>query len=222
MMQAFGVHYKSAGENIGWVSGRAQAPAAAELHQRRIHEQPRPPLQHPRRRNYTEMGVGSDESAPGVIWTGVSPGQQNVWMFSEEFAQVGASSPPPPRKTPKPGPGGGRTRPHPGRLPWCRWLPRRPPRRRRRRRPSPSRPAAFPRTSRPRRSPSTKASSPTASNPFSKHFCSLSKRAMNPDSAQHRRSVHGRRSTAASSSPRVSTRSTGSAGRRARRSGTSH
>jgi hypothetical protein len=53
--------------------------------------------------NYTEMGVGSDESAPGVTWTG-SGAAQNVWMFSEEFAQVGTSSPPPPRRPPPPKP----------------------------------------------------------------------------------------------------------------------
>ena len=105
MMQAFGIHYKSAGENIGWVSGEGSATAAADYvngafmnspdHRSNILDA-----------NYTEMGVGSDESAPGVTWTGVSPGQQNVWMFSEEFAQVGAASPPPPHKTPKPAPGG--------------------------------------------------------------------------------------------------------------------
>jgi uncharacterized protein YkwD len=106
MMQAFGVHYKSAGENIGWVSGEGSGNAAADYvngafmnspdHRSNILDA-----------NYTEMGVGSDESAPGVTWTGVSPGQQNVWMFSEEFAQVGAAAPPPPHKTPKPGGGGG-------------------------------------------------------------------------------------------------------------------
>jgi uncharacterized protein YkwD len=104
MMQAFGVHYKSAGENIGWVSGEGSATAAADYINGAF-------MNSPDHRsnildgNYTEMGVGSDESAPGVTWTGVSPGQQNVWMFSEEFAQVGAASSPPPRKTPKPGPG---------------------------------------------------------------------------------------------------------------------
>ncbi len=113
MMQAFGVHYKSAGENIGWVSGEGSANAAADYingafmnspdHRSNILDA-----------NYTEMGVGSDESAPGVTWTGVSPGQQNVWMFSEEFAQVGAASSPPPRKTPKPGPPSGHNSPAPG------------------------------------------------------------------------------------------------------------
>jgi uncharacterized protein YkwD len=105
MMQAFGIHYRSAGENIGWVSNEGSGNAAADYingafmnspdHRSNILDS-----------NYTEMGAGSDESAAGVTWTGVSPGQQNVWMFSEEFAQVGAAAPPPPRKTPKPGPSG--------------------------------------------------------------------------------------------------------------------
>jgi uncharacterized protein YkwD len=100
MMQAFGIHYQSAGENIGWESGSGSPASyinsafmASTDHRDNILDS-----------HYTEMGVGSDESAPGVTWTGVSPGQQNVWMFSEEFAQVGASSPPPPRKTPPPKP----------------------------------------------------------------------------------------------------------------------
>jgi uncharacterized protein YkwD len=99
MMQAFGVHYSSAGENIGWEAGAGDPASyinsafmASTDHRANILGS-----------NYTEMGIGSDESAPGVTWTGVSPGQQNVWMFSEEFAQVGSSSPPP-RRTPSPRP----------------------------------------------------------------------------------------------------------------------
>jgi uncharacterized protein YkwD len=93
MMQAYGVHYRSAGENIGWEAG-SSSPASylngafmnSSDHRANILNS-----------SYTEMGVGSDESAPGVTWTGVGA-EQNVWMFSEEFAQVGASPPPPPRR----------------------------------------------------------------------------------------------------------------------------
>jgi uncharacterized protein YkwD len=99
MMQAYGIHYSSAGENIGWESGSGDpagyinsAFMASPEHKANILDS-----------NYTEMGAGSDESASGVTWTGVSPGQENVWMFSEEFAQVGSSSPPP-RRTPSPRP----------------------------------------------------------------------------------------------------------------------
>jgi uncharacterized protein YkwD len=99
MMQAYGVRYRSAGENIGWESG-SSSPAGyinsafmnSPDHRANILDG-----------NYTEMGVGSDESAPGVTWTG-SGAAQNVWMFSEEFAQVGTSSPPPPRRPPPPKP----------------------------------------------------------------------------------------------------------------------
>jgi hypothetical protein len=99
MMQAYGVRYRSAGENIGWESG-SSSPAGyinsafmnSSDHRANILDG-----------NYTEMGVGSDESAPGVTWTG-SGAEQNVWMFSEEFAQVGTSSPPPPRRPPPPKP----------------------------------------------------------------------------------------------------------------------
>jgi uncharacterized protein YkwD len=112
MMQAFGIHYKSAGENIGWVNGGLSTGAAASYINGAFMNSP------DHRSNilasrYTEMGVGSDESAAGAVWTGVSPGYTGVWMFSEEFAQVGSSSPPP-KRTPKPGPsGGGQNSPHP-------------------------------------------------------------------------------------------------------------
>jgi uncharacterized protein YkwD len=98
MMQAYGVHYSSAGENIGWESGAGDPASyinsafmASTDHRANILDT-----------RYTEMGVGSDESAPGVTWTGEGS-EQNVWMFSEEFAQVGQSAPPP-RKTPSPKP----------------------------------------------------------------------------------------------------------------------
>jgi uncharacterized protein YkwD len=110
MMQAFGVHYGFAGENIGWVSGNPSSGSAASY----INGQFMASSDH--RANilnsrYTEMGVGSDESSPGVVWTGVSPGQTGVWMFSEEFAQVGSS--PPPRPAPRPRAPGPRNSPHP-------------------------------------------------------------------------------------------------------------
>jgi uncharacterized protein YkwD len=99
MMQAYGVRYRSAGENIGWnaydpnpVADINSSFMGSREHQANILNP-----------NYTVMGVGSDESARGAYWTGVGR-EQNVWMFSEEFAQVGISSPPPPRRTPAPKP----------------------------------------------------------------------------------------------------------------------
>jgi uncharacterized protein YkwD len=95
MMHAFGVHYRSAGENIGWNAGYAD-PAGSINGEFMASPDHRSNILNG---NYTEMGVGSDESAPGVTWTGVGA-EQNVWMFSVEFAQVGAS--PPPRRSPPP------------------------------------------------------------------------------------------------------------------------
>jgi len=97
MMQAYGVHYRSAGENIGWDAGYADP--AGEINGEFMNSSDH--KSNILNRNYTEMGVGSDESAPGVTWTGVGA-EQNVWMFSEEFAQVGSSSPPPAHKPPAP------------------------------------------------------------------------------------------------------------------------
>jgi uncharacterized protein YkwD len=110
MMQAFGVHYRFAGENIGWVSGNPSSGSAASYINGAFmgSSEHRANILNSR---YTEMGVGSDESSPGVVWTGVSPGQTGVWMFSEEFAQVGAS--PPPRPAPRPRPPAPRNSPHP-------------------------------------------------------------------------------------------------------------
>ena len=110
IMQAFGVHYRSAGENIGWVNGGLSGGSAANWINGQFMGSP------DHRANilasrYTEMGVGSDESAPGVVWTGVGR-QTGVWMFSEEFAQVGSS--PPPRRAPTSRPPGPRNSPHPG------------------------------------------------------------------------------------------------------------
>ncbi len=101
MMQAFGVHYRSAGENIGWESGSG-SPASYINSSFMNSAEHRANILNT---HYTEMGVGSDESAPGVTWTGVPGGATNVWMFSEEFAQVGSSSPPPPHHAPPPKPG---------------------------------------------------------------------------------------------------------------------
>jgi uncharacterized protein YkwD len=103
MMQAYGVRYRQAGENIGWVNGNMSTGAAAGYINSSFMASP-DHRSNILNGNYTEMGVGSDESAPGVVWTGVSPGQTGVWMFSEEFAQVGSSPPPRPgpRPTPKP------------------------------------------------------------------------------------------------------------------------
>ena len=103
MMSAFGVNYRSAGENIGWDSGAGDAASSATY----INQEFMNSTEH--RDNilnagYTHLGVGSDLSPSGYTWTGTSPGQQNVWMFSEEFAQLASAPPPPPPSTPRPAP----------------------------------------------------------------------------------------------------------------------
>jgi len=103
MMSAFGVNYRSAGENIGWESGYTSPSAAASY----INQQFMNSTEH--RDNilnsaYTHLGIGSDLSPPGYNWTGAGSALQNVFMFSEEFAQLASSAPPPatPRPTPRP------------------------------------------------------------------------------------------------------------------------
>ena len=171
MMQAFGIHYKSAGENIGWVDGNLSTGSAASYINGAFMNSPE------HRSNildsrYTEMGVGSDESAPGVVWTGVSAWQTGVWMFSEEFAQVGflaaaseedAEARAVRRRAQLARAG------HPRRPPGYDRCPPRPQRLSRRQLPSHSPPAASRRTCRLLPWPSTRAFCPTASNPFSKH-----------------------------------------------------
>jgi uncharacterized protein YkwD len=112
MMQAYGVRYRQAGENIGWVNGNMSTGAAASYINGAFMASP-DHRSNILNGNYTELGVGSDESAPGVVWTGVSPGQTGVWMFSEEFAQVGSSPPPRPGPRPQPKPPVARNSPPP-------------------------------------------------------------------------------------------------------------
>ena len=100
MMQAFGVHYRSAAENIG-LNAYGPNPVADINGAFMASRDHRPNILNP---NYTEMGVGSYATAAGATWTGSGSALKNVWMFSEEFAQVGISSPPPPHKPPSSGP----------------------------------------------------------------------------------------------------------------------
>ena len=190
MMQAFGIHYKSAGENIGWVSGNLSTGAAASYingafmnsadHRSNILDS-----------RYTEMGVGSDESASGVVWTGVFPGSERGYGCSARSSRrsVRRRRPRSGRRSPGRRAAGTRPKPAPPVVPGRNHaaLPGGAD-------PDPLRipgPAGFPRTSRLPRSPSTRASCPTASNPFSKHFLHFY-RGLNPNSAQHRRAVHRR------------------------------
>ena len=99
MMSAYGVNYQSAGENIGWVNNDSNAINAAGIVNTAFMNSP------DHRANilngsYTDEGVGSFY---GATWSGDSSCGNpcsSVWMFSEEFAQLGAAPPPPPPPPP--------------------------------------------------------------------------------------------------------------------------
>ncbi|MGI8847110.1 MAG: CAP domain-containing protein [Candidatus Dormibacteria bacterium] len=106
ILQAYGVNYRSAGENIGWTAGPGDSASAADFINRSFMNSAdhRDNILNP---SYTDVGVGSSQSAPGVTWSGGGlPGHQNVWMFAEEFAQLGTAPPPPPPPPPPPAPPG--------------------------------------------------------------------------------------------------------------------
>jgi uncharacterized protein YkwD len=98
IMHAYGVNYQLAGENIGWVAGAGVGTASANYINGQFMNSPdhRANILEPR---YTHLGVGSWS---GASWSYPGGGSYaNVWLFSEEFAQLG-SSPPPPTHTPPP------------------------------------------------------------------------------------------------------------------------
>ena len=109
IMQAYGVHYLSAGENIGWNNVANAGSSASSINVSFMNS--------PEHRSnilnsgYTDLGIGSAFSGT-TYWTGAgTPGYQNVWMFSEEFAQLGSSAPP--QTPPPPGPPAPRNSPPP-------------------------------------------------------------------------------------------------------------
>jgi uncharacterized protein YkwD len=89
IMQAYGVPYRSAGENIGWTNSNASTINSQFMgspeHRSNILNG-----------NYTSLGVGSDNSGSRKFM-----GTTGVWMFAEEFAQLGSSAPPPPPPPPR-------------------------------------------------------------------------------------------------------------------------
>lgn len=98
IMQAAGVKYKSAGENIGWTGGYTDVNSAAAYVNTSFMNSPdhRANILN---RNYTDLGIGS---AFAPTWTGNGGSISNTWMFSEEFAQLTAAPPATPRPTAKP------------------------------------------------------------------------------------------------------------------------
>lgn len=88
MLNANGVGYRSAGENIGWAGNAGGSGASATYVNNAFMNSPG------HRANilngsFTHMGVGS---ASASSWMSSS----NVWMFTEVFVQLNGSPPPPP------------------------------------------------------------------------------------------------------------------------------
>ncbi|MGO8686024.1 MAG: CAP domain-containing protein [Candidatus Dormibacteria bacterium] len=94
MMSAFGVHYRSAGENIGWESGYGSGSSSASQVNTDFMNSPdhRTNILNP---NFTDLGVGSATAASGWSYSSTSGTFSDVWMFAEEFAQLGSPAPPP-------------------------------------------------------------------------------------------------------------------------------
>jgi uncharacterized protein YkwD len=91
IMQAQGVRYSSAGENIGWESGYTDPTQAAQyLNQQFMNSsEHRANILNP---SFTDLGVGSWSTAPGQVWSGGGGSYSNVYMASEEFAQISGAS----------------------------------------------------------------------------------------------------------------------------------
>src|SRR5581483_7658938 len=110
VLQADGIGYRSAGENIGWESGVTGVAAAAAYLNTALMNSPghRANLLDP---SYTDVGVGSWATAPGQTWSGGGAALGNVWIVTEEFAQLPTSAsttlPVPGAGTPVAGPGPG-------------------------------------------------------------------------------------------------------------------
>jgi hypothetical protein len=98
MMSAFGVHYQSAGENVGWVDNEGSADAAAQWINQSFMQSP-DHEQNILDPSYTDLGIGS---ATSQSWTppGASAPAQGVWMFAEEFAQLPSAATAPPATAP--------------------------------------------------------------------------------------------------------------------------
>jgi uncharacterized protein YkwD len=97
MMNANGVSYQSAGENIGWSSGFGSASASVAYINNAFmnSSEHRANILDP---NYTRMGVGSTWTAGP--WSGAGGSYNNVSMFTELFVQQGSPPPPPPTAPP--------------------------------------------------------------------------------------------------------------------------
>ena len=110
MMQAFGIHYRSAGENIGWVSGNLSTGAAASyINGAFMNSATTDPTSSTAA---TRRWVSDPTRALQASSGPASPRGRRASGCSARSSLRSGSSSPPPRKPPKPGPGG-RNSPHP-------------------------------------------------------------------------------------------------------------
>ncbi len=100
IMQAYGIHYLSAGENIGWVANTTD-PSVAAPYVNTLFMNSTPHRDNILDPSYTALGVGSWF---GASWSGAGTPETNVWMFAEEFAQLAPAPTPTPAPTPRPTP----------------------------------------------------------------------------------------------------------------------
>lgn len=102
ILQNEGVHFQSAGENIGWESGLTDPVQAAQYLNNAYMNSPehRANILNP---NYTEVGVGSWVTGPGQYWTGGGGSYTNVFMSAEEFTQGSGTGGPAPSAGTAPG-----------------------------------------------------------------------------------------------------------------------
>ena len=103
MMTAAGIPYRSAGENIGWSTGAGDAASSATYINQQFMNSPEH-RDNILNTHYTHLGIGSFLTPPGTTWSGGGGSLSNVWMWSEEFAQLATATPPPATRTPAPAP----------------------------------------------------------------------------------------------------------------------
>jgi uncharacterized protein YkwD len=98
VMNADGIGYRSAGENISWVAGITDPASAAQWVNTGYMNSPghRANILNP---SFTRAAVGSALTAPGQTWSGGGSTQTNVYVSDEEF--IDATTPLPPQPAPQ-------------------------------------------------------------------------------------------------------------------------
>ena len=91
VMQSNGIDYRSAGENVGW-SGGITDPVQAAIYQNTLYMNSSPHRANILDSAYTQVGVGSWDTAPGQTWSGGGGAPvADVVVSAVEFIQSGSS-----------------------------------------------------------------------------------------------------------------------------------